>query len=153
MRTRTLIVIAVLALVGAFMAVNWPAITAPAKFSLLFTTIEAPVGLVMLALLGLVIATFGAYIAVWQSAMLLESRRHARELKAQKSLADQAESSRFTELRDTVHSEFKGLSAHIEQLQDGLRTEIRDNANSLAASIGELDDRIHGPRSGGPAAG
>ncbi len=150
MRTRTLIVIVILALVGAFMAVNWPAITAPAKFRLVFTTIEAPVGLVMLVLLGLVIATFGAYIAVWQSTMLLESRRHAKELQTQRDLADQAEASRITELREVVRGEFKSLSDHIAQLQDGLRTEIRDNANSVAASIGELDDRIH--RSGGGAA-
>jgi len=151
MRTRTLIVIIVLALVGAFMAVNWPAITAPAKFSLVFTTIEASVGLVMLVLLALVVASFGVYIAVWQSAMLLESRRHAKELQTQRDLADQAEASRFTELRDLVRSELKSLSEHIAESQDGLRAEIRENANSIAASIGELDDRIHGSHGGGAA--
>jgi hypothetical protein len=33
-------------------------------------------------------------------------------------------------------------------MQETLRTEIRDNANSLSATIAELDDRMQGFRKG-----
>ena len=142
MRMRTLFFALVLLSVAVFVAVNWSAFTAPTRLSLLVTTFEAPIGLLMLGLVILVVLTFGVYLVVWQSAMLLESRRQTKELQAQRTLADQAEASRFTELRDIVHDELEGLANRMTQMQDALRTEIRDNANSLTATIAELDDRM-----------
>ncbi len=142
MRMRTLLLVLVLLSICVFVSVNWSAFTAPTRLSLLVTTVEAPIGLVMLGLVVLVVLTFGAYLVVWQSAMLLESRRQTKELQAQRTLADQAEASRFTELRDIVHDELQGLAHRMAQMQDTLRTEIRENANSLTATIAELDDRM-----------
>src|SRR5487761_2251403 len=61
MRMRTILVLIVLIAIAVFLWINWPAITAVARFSLLVTTFEAPVGLVMLTLLGVIVATFVAY--------------------------------------------------------------------------------------------
>jgi hypothetical protein len=142
MRTRTLLVVLVLLMIAAFVATNWSVFTVSEKFSFVFTTVEASIGLVMLGILSLIVFALGVYVVVWRSAILLESRRQAKELVAQRSLADQAEASRFTELRVVVHDEFERLADRIAQMQDAFRVEIRDNANSLAATIGELDDRI-----------
>jgi uncharacterized integral membrane protein len=142
MRMRTLLLLLVLLSIGVFVGVNWAAVTAPTRLSLLVTTFEAPIGLLMLGLVVVVVLIFGVYLVVWQSAMLLESRRQTKELQAQRTLADQAEASRFTELRDIVHDELEGLANRMTQMQDALRTEIRDNANSLTATIAELDDRM-----------
>ena len=106
------------------------------------TAVEAPVGLVMLGVVVLVVLAFGAYLVVWQSAILLESRRQTKELQAQRTLADQAEASRFTELRVIVHDELERLADRMTQALDALRAEIRDHANSLAATIAEIDDRM-----------
>jgi uncharacterized integral membrane protein len=142
MRTRTLLVVLVLLLIVAFLAINWSVFAASAKVSFVFTSIEVPIGLVMLAILTLIALTFGIYSAVSWSAILLEFRRQAKELTAQRTLADQAEASRFTELRAVMHDELERLADRMAQMHDTLRTEIRDNTNSLAATIGELDDRI-----------
>ncbi len=142
MRTRTLLVVLVLLLIVAFLAVNWSVFAAPAKVSFIFTSIEVPIGLVMLGILALIALTFGIYSAVSWSAILLEFRRQAKELTAQRTLADQAEASRFTELRAVMHDELERLADRMAQMHDTSRGEIRDNANSLAATIGELDDRI-----------
>ena len=142
MRTRTLLVVLVLLLIAAFVAINWSVFTASAKFSLVFTTVDASIGVAMFGILSLIVLALGAYVVVWRSAILLESRRQAKELVAQRTLADQAEASRFTELRVVVHDEFERLADRIAQMQDAFRVEIHDNANSLAATIGELDDRI-----------
>ncbi|MDE2305908.1 MAG: LapA family protein [Gammaproteobacteria bacterium] len=147
MRIRSLIVVAVLLLVGVFLALNWSAITAVGRFTLLFTSFEAPVGLVMLTIIVLLTATFAGYVILWQATSLLEARRHAKELQAQRQLAEQAESSRLADLRATLQGEFAGLDARIQRLEDGLRSEVRDSGNALAASLAELDDRLQ--RSGG----
>lgn len=142
MRTRTLLVVLAMLLIAVFLVVNWSVFAGSAKFSLIFTSIDAPIGLVMLGMLTLIALTFGIYSAVSWSAILLEFRRQAKELTAQRTLADQAEASRFTELRAVMHDELEHLAARMTEMHDAFRAEIRDNANSLAATIGELDDRI-----------
>jgi hypothetical protein len=142
MRTRTLLVILIMLLIAAFLVVNWSVFAASAKFSLILTSIDVPMGLVLLGILTLIALTFGIYSAVSWSAILLEFRRQAKELTVQRTLADQAEASRFTELRSVVHDELQHLADRMTQMHDAFRAEIRDNANSLAATIGELDDRI-----------
>ncbi len=142
MRTRTILMILVVLLVAAFLVVNWSIFAASVKVSLIFASIDVPMGLVMLGILTLITLTFGIYSAVSWSAILLEFRRQAKELTVQRTLAEQAEASRLTELRSVIHDELEHLADRVTQMHDALRTEIRDNANSLAATIGELDDRI-----------
>jgi uncharacterized integral membrane protein len=137
MPLRTLLLLLFIALVAGFAALNWTAFTTPVPLSLGVTTVEAPLGLAMLALVVVVALAFLGYVALFQGRLLLESRRHAKELQAQRQLADQAEASRFTELRAL-------LQAEVVRLEGALRGEIRDSANSLAAMIGELDDRVTG---------
>ena len=120
MSIRTVGLVLLLAMLAVFVIVNWTAFTAPTSLSLLVGTIEAPLGLLMLMITALLGVVFLAYLVWLQTSVLLESRRLNRELAAQRQLADQAESSRFTELR-----------THIDQ-----------SINGLAAQIGELDDRL-----------
>lgn len=149
MRMRTLLVVVVVLAVLAFVAINWAALAAPTTLSLAVTTFEAPIGLVMTGILGLVVLAFALYMVAWQSAILLESRRQAKELNAQRALADQAEASRFTELRSVMRDELARLGDRIAQTQEQLRGEIHDSANSLAATIAEMDDRLQGRGPGG----
>jgi uncharacterized membrane protein affecting hemolysin expression len=148
MRISTLLLLLVLLATAAFVIINWTTVATPTRLSLLVTTVEAPIGLVMLTLVILVVLAFGTYVLVWQSAMMVESRRQTKELQLQRNLADQAEASRFTELRSVLHDELETLANRIAQMQEALRAEIHDNANSLSATIAELDDRMQGSRRG-----
>jgi hypothetical protein len=66
---------------------------------------------------------------------LKDARRQTRELQAQRDLADKAEASRFTELRAE-------LMARLDRLQSDARLAVEQSANSTAAHIGELEDRL-----------
>ena len=57
-------------------------------------------------------------------------------------LADQAEASRFTELRQYLEQEIAGLREVQTASEGRLREEINTAANSLAAAVGEVDDRM-----------
>jgi uncharacterized protein YlxW (UPF0749 family) len=142
MQLRTLLLVLVLALTAAFAAVNWGAFTAPTSLSLVFTTVEAPLGLIMLGVAALIAVLFLVFIVYLQTSVLLETRRHARELEAQRQLADQAEASRFTELRAFLEKEIARLAAEIDSTRADLRTAIEQSANTLAAYIGEVEDRL-----------
>jgi hypothetical protein len=85
--------------------------------------------------------------------VLLEARHHARELKAQRELADQAEASRFTSLRHFLEGELLKIGAEssqaksemlarLEQVERALRTSVEESGNALAAYLGEIEERV-----------
>ena len=131
MKPRIVLTLLLVLLFAAFVAANWSAFLASTTLSLLFTTVQAPLGLLLLVMLGAVVALFLSYMAWWQGRVLLETRRHTKELQSQRELADKAEASRFTELQALVKSECAAL-----------KTELQQSANGLAAHIGELEDRL-----------
>jgi uncharacterized integral membrane protein len=153
MHLRTLLVLLVLGILAVFAAVNWGSFMAPTTLSLLFATIQAPLGLVMLGFTALLTALFLLFIAYLQASLLMDSRRYARELQAQRTLADQAEASRVAELRGYLEAELPKLTVTIaesraavetrlDRLDRDLRSAVEQSGNSLAASIGELEDRL-----------
>jgi len=153
MRIQNALVLLVLALVGAFTALNWGAILATTSLSLGIATIQAPLGLIMLGLLVAVIAAFVVYVLYLQSTVLWDARRNARELQANRELADKAEASRFTELRSHLDATFKqqaqqdqatqqSLLSRIDALETALSLVVEQSGNSLSASVGELEDRL-----------
>lgn len=150
MRARTFVVVLILLLVLVFAALNWTAFTTPAVLNLGFTTFEAPLGVVMLGFVALITLVFVVYLAVWQTGVLMESRRHTKEMQAQRTLADQAEASRFTELSTLMRQEFERLEDRFASSQNALRQEMRENTNSLAAMLGQVDDTMQQRRLGRP---
>lgn len=141
MRIRTLLVIVAILLLAVFVALNFSAFTVSAPLNLLVTTVEAPPALVMLVILALGGLAGAVYMALWQAQILVESRRHAKELHAQRQLADQAEASRITDLRTAMTEQSARLAERMTGTQEALRREIHEQVSSLAAMIGELGDR------------
>ncbi|GGC10680.1 hypothetical protein GCM10007205_19750 [Oxalicibacterium flavum] len=153
MQIRTIIFVLILAAIGALAAFNWETFTTPTDLWLGVTTIHAPLGMVMLGLTAVLTAFFLTFIIYLQSSVLLEARRHARELQANRELADQAEASRFTELRRFIEGELQGKSlqeseartallARLDRLDASIVAVVDQTGNSLAAQIGEIEDRL-----------
>lgn len=152
MRTQIVLVALVLVLTALFTALNWTALTASTPINLLVVDVQGPLGLVVLLLAGVLIALMILLVVWMQASVLLEARRHSRELNAQRELADKAEASRFTELREMLKGELASLAgegrptvevlARLDQLEDVLRKEVHDSGNTLAAYIGELENRL-----------
>jgi len=153
MHIRTLLVLLVIGVMAVFAAVNWSSFMAPMTLSLLFATIQAPLGLIMLGFNALLTALFLLFIAYLQASLLVDTRRHARELQAQRTLADQAEASRIAELRSYLEAELPklaegisesrvALETRLDRLDRDLRSVVEQAGNTLAAYIGELEDRL-----------
>jgi uncharacterized integral membrane protein len=128
MPLRTVVLLVILVAVAIFAALNWSAFMAPTTLSLGVAQIQAPLGLIMLGLVAVLTTLFLLYVVYLQTSVLLEARRHAKQLQVQRELADQAEASRFTELRTYLESRLSELE------------------NSLSAHIGELRDRLERSR-------
>lgn len=142
MRLRTLILVTMIALFAAFVALNWGTFFAPTTLNLVLATVEAPLGIVLLGVMALMALAFLAYMALWQGSVLIETRRHTKEMQQQRALADQAEASRFNELRAALREETAALGERIAQAQRETRQELQESANSIAAMIAEFDQRL-----------
>ena len=153
MTFRTTFLIVVLALVGIFAAVNWEAFLTPTALSLVFTDFQAPLGLVMLGIVIALSAVFLLYILAQQTSVLLDHRRLTKQLESQRDLADQAEKSRFTELRTFLQAELQQLqqrsdgyqsvlTGKLEALEKEVNRRAEQTENTVAAQVGELDDRL-----------
>ena len=155
MGLRTGVLLAVVLLIAALAALNWGVLAAPVAMSIGFMDVTAPLGLIMLGLTALLAVFFVAYVVYLQSSVLLETRRHTKEMQTQRDLADKAEASRFTELRNFLETQenthmarnadrHAALLARVEQLEAAVRLRADQTDNTLAAHIGQLEDRIEG---------
>lgn len=142
MSLRSVMVVVVVALLALFTVMNWETFNTPTDLNLVVAHVQAPLGLVMLGFTAVLAAVLLAYALKVQVNALSDSRRQAEELRHQRELADQAEASRFTELRGYLEQELAALREAQREAGQQLRGELTDIANSLAASIGELDERI-----------
>ena len=152
MRFRTaLLIIAIIALAG-FTALNIDELTRSSVLNLGITKMQLPLGLVML-LLVIAVVIFLANAIYMQSSYLLESRKHTRELSAQRELADKAEASRFTELRKYLDTQTaaahtreavqaKVLSERLTSVQAALMLRLDQLDGATAAYMGQLESRI-----------
>ncbi len=153
MRARTIIFILAIAVVAAFAALNVDEFTRPSVLSLGFTSIQAPLGVVMLALLIAAAVIFLGVMIYMQSSNLLETRTYARELNTQRELADKAEASRFTELRHYLEAQTAAQQRREQAAEHVwgerfaaqnklLVSRLEQSDNSLAAHLGQLEDRL-----------
>ena len=153
MNSRTLVLLLIVAATAALAVLNWTALSEPSPISLGVTTVDAPLGLIMLGLTVLLGVFFIAYVLSLQGSVLLDTRRHTKEMQAQRELADKAEASRFTELRAFVQSQQvqsqEAFMARLDALETHLMARAQESDNSAAAYIGQLEQQIgRAPRQG-----
>ena len=153
MRIRTIFLVISILLLAGFVALNIDEFSRVSMLSLGVTTVQVPLGLVMLLLLVIATVVFLASTLYMQSKNLLETRNYARELNTQRELADKAEASRFTELRSYL--EVQALAAQrreaaaatvmaerFAQQQQALLARLEQSDNAMAAYMGQLEDRL-----------
>lgn len=147
MNFRTLCIALIVALIAVLAAFNWTALSTPSAVSLGVAEIQAPLGVLMLALTILLSVFSLAYVLWLQGSVLLEARRHAKEMQAQRDLADKAEASRFTELRsvlEALHAKDKeALMERLDALEVHLVQRAQESDNSTAAYVGQLEQQVH----------
>jgi uncharacterized integral membrane protein len=153
MRVRTALLLVILSALGVFTALNWSAITTPTPLYLVVARVEAPLGVLLLGVIVGITALYALFLTWIETEALLEARRSARELHAQRRLVESAEASRYEELRAYLQGEFaelralpdqtaRGTIARLERMEAELRSEIERAGNTLAAYVGELEERL-----------
>ena len=146
MKARTALLTVIVLLIAFLATMNWHVLLQNTPVSLGFTTVEGPLGLIMLCLTAFLGILFVAYVLGLQGSVLLETRRHNKEMLAQRELADKAEASRFTELRTVLelrHQEAQQqLLNRLDALENKLQSRVEESDNSTAAYLGQLEQQL-----------
>jgi uncharacterized integral membrane protein len=153
MRARMLILVLVILAVAGFAAQNWSQITTASTLNFGVVQAEAPLGLILLTLLGLTLLVFLATAASMRTQSLVETRQHAKQLHAQRELAEKAEASRFTDLRSMLDNHLREerqretianteLEKSMAQHQRELRNQLEQMYHLLTSRLTELERRI-----------
>jgi hypothetical protein len=153
MRARFISLVVAILLIAGFAALNWSEVIRPSTLWFGPVMAEAPLGAILLALLALVTVIFALSAGAMRTQSLVESRHHFKELEAQRLLADKAEASRFTELRQHMDTQLRELrerdaiaASEFEksrlESQRELRTQLEQINRTLAAHLNELEHRL-----------
>jgi hypothetical protein len=152
-RVPAVFVLLLIVALSAFALLNWSAIATPAPLSIGFATVQAPLGVILLGALGIMTATFLVVLAWHEAQALVAARRSAKDLHAQRELADRAEASRFTDLRAWLDGELRALNERVgagaaaterrlDLLEAHVGARLTEVANGLAAHVAEVEDKL-----------
>ena len=155
MRTRTIVLVVAILLVAGFAALNWTEIVRPTPLSFGLLVSNAPLGLILLGLLGITLVLFLASTAAMRTQSLLDYRTHQKTLEAQRELADKAEASRFIELRQYMDTHLKEMRERdaiaatefdkaMLQSRREVQNQMEQMSRMIAARLNELEQRLDG---------
>jgi signal transduction histidine kinase len=155
MRARLIILVTAILLVAGFAALNWSEFLRQAPLSFGLFVMDASLGLILLSVLGITLLAFLASSAHLRTVNLLDHRQHSKALEAQRDLADKAEASRFTELRQHLDTQLRELQQRdviaaterdkaMAQSQRELRAQLELMNKTLATRLAEIEARVSG---------
>lgn len=134
LRSVVLAILSLLALI--FLILNWQGITAPVPVNLIVEEIQAPLGLILLVILG-GLWLFGiAWALMQQASTLVEIRKAYKEANANKSLADHAEQSRLEQTKESLRQE---MIKSREELLAGIKAAVEVPTASAQDAQKRLD--------------
>jgi hypothetical protein len=146
MRTRLVLLVVAILLIAGFAALNWSEVVRPAPLLFGPVVMDAPLGAILLSLLAIAVIVFALSAGALRTTHLVESRRYAKELEAQRLLADKAETSRYTELHKMMDDHLQRLGerdmALSTEWQRELRAQMEGNNRMLTARLNELEHRL-----------
>lgn len=161
MRSRFVILVVAILLVAGFAALNWSEIVRPSTLLFGPFLMDAPLGAILLGLLALTLVAFLLATAHMRTQSLLETRHHYKTLEAQRELADKAEASRFTDLRQHLDHQLSQLrdrdniavgefQKSVVDSQREMRNQLEQINRTIASRLNEIEHRLDS-RLGGSA--
>ncbi len=125
-RLSNWVAIVVVVVVSALVVLNWSALMTPAPLNLVVAQIDAPLGVVMLGLAGVLGALFFVAYLQHQIGSLIETRRLLKEVQRVQDLADKAEASRIENLHQLIATEFRLLNERLNSVVAAAPAERRE---------------------------
>ena len=138
MKIRTIIVIAIFFLVLLIAGFNWEAFSEPIPIFLLFTTVNLPIGVSMLAVLAILGAVMLALVGKTQTVALFEHRSLTKQLSEAQKLANKEEESRFRDLKNVLGEEIEYMHRKLDMIIEHMDIDIPQDAEPVPHGEAEI---------------
>lgn len=142
-----------LLLLAGFVVFNLDEFMRPSTLSFGGTVAEFPLGLIMLGVIALMLVAMIASSAWNRRRAVMERGHHYKTLEETRTLADNAEASRFTELRNHIDARLRELRERDEitttefhragiESQRELRNQMEQMNRAMMARLAEIETRL-----------
>ena len=111
MRSRGIVITLIVVVLALFAALNWAALTATQPLSLVFFTVQAPLGLVLILLAALLCFVFLLFSLFRRAAQLRQVSGLERALEGERKLNQQKRAAELEALEARLGERFGGLEA------------------------------------------
>jgi uncharacterized integral membrane protein len=115
-KPRTVVYIVVFLVLAVFVLANWQEIARPTRINLLIMEMHAPLGLLLLLIVGGILLLDWAVHGISRFSWSRERRVLLRELEESRLRADKAEESRIHALREAVERETAAIRGQLERV-------------------------------------
>jgi uncharacterized integral membrane protein len=122
MKPRSVLYMVALLLIGVFTLANWGLLTGPAELNPLIARIQAPLGVLIVLICGVLILVDLSVHALSQRAWTRERRTLAKDLDGLRLRAERDEESRTGALRAAMERELAAIRGQLDQLIAGQTT-------------------------------
>ena len=128
MKIRTIFLLFVLILMAVFLVINWTALSTVTAVNLIYTEIQAPLGVLVVGGFAAVVFVLLVYMVWQQASVTLELRAAYKEARNARIVADDAEKSRFAESNRILLERIEKLEALMTARSDETLTAVRQEA-------------------------
>lgn len=130
-RISSLLAWLAVAVVAGLATLNWSTLMVLAPLDLVVAQIQAPLGVVLLGVAGVLVALFFVAYLRNQIGSLLETRRLLKEIQRVQELADKSESSRIDNLQHLMVTEFRQLNERLNAVTAATAAKGEANTDSF----------------------
>lgn len=132
MKIRTLGMLLIVIVMTVFLIINWGTLSQVTTVNLVYTEMEAPLGIIVVAAFAAVVVLLMAYTVWQQASVMMELRAAYKEARTARQMAENADKSRIAEIR----ADFK---ERMEKMEALLATRT-DEVIRLMAERNQLED-------------
>ena len=141
MKIRTIFLLFVLILMAVFLVINWTALSTVTAVNLIYTEIQAPLGVLVVGGFAAVVFVLLVYMVWQQASVTLELRAAYKEARNARTVADDAEKSRFAESNRILLERIEKLEALMTARSDQKRAQGELTAQ-VQTQIGAMEKRV-----------
>lgn len=99
MKIRTLGMLLVVIVMAIFLIINWSTLSQVTAVNLVYTEIQAPLGVIVVAGFAVIVALLMVYTVWQQASVMMELRAAYKEARQSRAMAEDADKSRIAEVR------------------------------------------------------
>lgn len=128
MKIRTIFLMLVLILMAVFLVINWSALSTVMTVNLVYTEIQAPLGIIVVGGFGALVFVLLVYMLWQQASVTMELRAAYKESRNARTVADDAEKSRFAESNRLMIERIEKLEALMTARSDETLSAVRQES-------------------------